>query len=570
MKTLLLQLLFVASFVIVHGGHIQKVVGVKDASGQCICNVQLAHVSFPVSKVQQLEGDYYNLTDHLQNVLNQIYTYHWVVNDGRANLTELDKRVRRAKDYGANIKLEFNRLIEEVYTLVSLAKNISQNTTTDENKVVIGRLIKEINGIASTIIAMKDRDRDNVITVQREVDTLRKKLIECEEALAIVPSTVANKTSFGTCRHNGLQSVSSPVLVKLNWKGADFKTGSWGKDFALGSKFKDHFWVYPMNKDERTLETYRLYSSFKKLLLYSPIQEHSHNVNSEGTCENCGQGGGVVFYNGSFFYNCYDSRALCREDPFTMKVSRMELDDQDPASFNNWYSYKDAKYQDMDMAGDEKGLWMIHSSTTANGNVLIRKVNPNTLKVGTPWITTQPKNKLTNTFMICGVLYATKRVNSTHEQIYYYYDTNTAREGNIEISMEKFMPTVQSLNYSPNDEKLYMFNEGYLVYYNTTFKNHIQGESRGGRFFATDHDSERVQGLVRKGAQAAAVHKGGSSVSTTELDLLSKKGRDAKLEEGQVAVSEVRQEAMRKGNQLVATEQGRSVTQERLAEGSKD
>ncbi|XP_060118452.1 olfactomedin-like [Heteronotia binoei] len=557
MKTLLLLLFFVACFVIVHGGHIQKVVGVKDASGQCICSVQLSHVSFPVRKVEQLEGDYYNLTDHLQNILNQIYTYHWVVNDARTNLTDLDKRAKYAKDYGAHIDLKFNKLTEEIYTLISLAKNISKNATTTDNKEMIDKLILEINGIAGTVIKMETHDKKNIITTQREVQILRKKLEACEEAIALVPATVADKTKFGTCQHDGLQSVSPPVLVKLNWKGADFKAGSWGKDFALGTKFKDHYWVFPMNKDQRTLETFRLYSSFKKLLLYSPIREYNLNVASQTKCETCGQGGGVAFYNGSFFYNCYDSRALCRADPFNMKVSKKELEDQDPASFNNWFSYKDAKYQDMDMAGDEKGLWMIHGSTATSGNVLIRKVNPNSLKVGAPWITTQAKTMLTNTFMICGVLYATKRVNSTHEEIFYYYDTNTAREGNIRIFMEKLMPTVQSLNYNPNDEKLYMFNEGYLLYYNTTFKNHIQVVSRGGKFLATDHrqdsNSERGKSLVSKGTQVAIGQKDQSSASNTELDFLSKRGNDAKLEEGQAEVSLVRQEAVGKGKQLAST-----------------
>uniref|UniRef100_A0ACB8G1E3 Uncharacterized protein n=1 Tax=Sphaerodactylus townsendi TaxID=933632 RepID=A0ACB8G1E3_9SAUR len=349
-----------------------------------------------------------------------------------------------------------------------------------------------------------------------------------------------------TCDHGGLQKVSSPVLVKLNWKGEDFKAGSWGKDFALGNKLKDYYWVFPMNKDERTLESFRLYASYKKMLLYSPEREYDLSISSPGSCKNCGQGGGVIFYNGSFFFNCYDSRDLCRTDPFSMEVSRMELEDQDPISFNNWYSYKDTKYQDMDMAGDEKGLWMIHGATLANGNVVIRKVHPHSLRVGAPWITSQPKAKMTNTFMICGVLYATKRVNSTHELIFYYYDTNTAKEGNIKILMEKILPTVQSLNYNPNDEKLYMFNDGYLLYYNITFKNHVpavRGRSDSGQY----SKSERGQSLERKEVQVAAGQKDQSSLSPMQLHQ-RKRGSDAKLEEEQVAARAVRQEAMRKGN----------------------
>uniref|UniRef100_A0A8D2ISJ0 Olfactomedin-like domain-containing protein n=1 Tax=Varanus komodoensis TaxID=61221 RepID=A0A8D2ISJ0_VARKO len=391
--------------VIVESGHIQKVLGVKDASGQCICSMELAHVIFPARKVEQLESDFYNLTNHLQNNLN---------------------KVRGS---------------------ISLCRDTGEFRT--------------INTIDTLVTKMEKYDRNNIITAQREVTTLRKKLEDCEE---IHSKTEKCSLYFptGTCDRGMLIKVSAPVLVKLNWKGSEFKAGSWGKDFAMGTKFPDHYWVFPANKDERTLETYRLYSSYKKLLLYSPIREYTLNINSKPTCENCGQGGGVIFFNGSFFYNCFDSRSLCKADPFSMRVTQMELEDQDPASFNNWFSYKGVKYQDMDMAGDEKGLWMVHGSTLANGNMVIRKVDPETLKTGTPWITSQPKEKLSNSFMICGMLYATRRKNSTHEEIYYVYDTNTSQERNIQIYMEKPLPTVQSMSYNPNDQKLYMFNDAYL------------------------------------------------------------------------------------------------------------
>lgn len=264
-----------------------------------------------------------------------------------------------------------------------------------------------------------------------------------------------------------------------------------------------------MNKDQRTLETFRLYSSYKKMTLYFPIMEFSLRGKTD-QCENCGQGGGVVFYNGSFFYNCYDSRDLCKMDPNTMRIVRKELEGNDPASFNDLFSYKGVRYQDMDLAGDEKGLWMIYGSSKANGSMAVRQVDPNSLKVGRLWTTTQPKSEVSNAFMICGVLYATRSVNATHEEVFYYYDTNTTREGQIQLFIEKLMPTVQSLNYNPNDERLYMFNDAYLVYYNVTFKDHTSASvmSRGGRAAATAEgqgsDPALGQKVVNSQARASA------------------------------------------------------------------
>ncbi|XP_044294407.1 olfactomedin-like [Varanus komodoensis] len=541
--------------VIVESGHIQKVLGVKDASGQCICSMELAHVIFPARKVEQLESDFYNLTNHLQNNLNKIYNKQAMMTSSTSNLTDLDKRLRYAKAFGTHVDLDFRKLINDIHTVVSMAEYMKKNATTPSSRAMINNLISEINTIDTLVTKMEKYDRNNIITAQREVTTLRKKLEDCEEMLNLDDSSagpVAGPSPIGTCDRGMLIKVSAPVLVKLNWKGSEFKAGSWGKDFAMGTKFPDHYWVFPANKDERTLETYRLYSSYKKLLLYSPIREYTLNINSKPTCENCGQGGGVIFFNGSFFYNCFDSRSLCKADPFSMRVTQMELEDQDPASFNNWFSYKGVKYQDMDMAGDEKGLWMVHGSTLANGNMVIRKVDPETLKTGTPWITSQPKEKLSNSFMICGMLYATRRKNSTHEEIYYVYDTNTSQERNIQIYMEKPLPTVQSMSYNPNDQKLYMFNDAYLVYYNLMFSKEPKGMARQAILSEQQKDpgTEGLQSVVnREGSKEKP-----SPTSNQQQGSGSTGGDSSNQEESPITLSIGRQEAVRAGSHTIASE----------------
>ncbi|XP_062974402.1 olfactomedin-like [Elgaria multicarinata webbii] len=545
--------------VVVDGGHIQKVVGVKDASGQCICSMEMGHLVFPAHEVERLESNFLNLTEILQNYLNQIFNNQALVTISITNLTDLENRVKYAQAFGTHVDLDFQKLISDIHAVVSLAQNISKNATTDSSKEVIDKLIAEINAISTVVTTMEKYDKNNIITAQREITALRKKLLECEEAINrnnTETGPVAVSSPIGKCDHGGLLQVSNPVLVKLNWKGSKFKTGSWGKDFALGTKLPDHYWVFPANIDERTMETFRLYSSYKKLLLYSPIREYTLNVYQKSDCKNCGQGGGIIFFNGSFYYNCYNSRSLCRTDPFSLRATRVKLGDQDPASFNNWFSYKGVKYQDMDMAGDEKGLWMVHGSTLANGNMVIKKVDPRTMIIGTPWITSQPKDKMTNSFMICGVLYATKWKNSTHEEIYYEYDTNTARERNIQIFMEKPLPTVHSLNYNPNDQKLYMFNEGYLVYYNLTFQNHPAG--RAGQVVTLgqqlDPHTEGHQSLMNKGGQDTASEESQSPASNQQQDLASKRGSSANQEERSLNVTIVRREAMKGGGHIVASE----------------
>ncbi|XP_062823376.1 olfactomedin-like isoform X1 [Anolis carolinensis] len=550
MNTILPYLLLVASLVIVDGSHIAKVVGVRDASGQCICTMHLANVVFPAPRVEQLESDFYNLTNQLQEQLNEIYNGRNNMSIITTNLTDLAARIKYAKTYGTHIDLNFDKVINDLQSVIAVAQDISKNATTDSTKKLVDSLIEQINNINTAVTTMEGHDKNNIVTIQREINNLRKKLQECEEAIASGAglANLSMSPPVGDCNHGGILKVSDPVLVKLNWKGSDFKAGSWGKDFAVGTKTPDHYWVFPLNKDERTLESYRLYSSYKKLLIYSPVREYSLNIRNNPNCEDCGQGAGVIFFNGSFYYNCFDSRALCRADPFSMRISRENIEDQDPASFNNWFSYKGVKYQDIDLAGDEKGLWMVHGSTLSNGKLVIKKVDPETLKVGIPWITSQSKDALSNSFMICGVLYATKRKNSTHDEINYMYDTNTGQESNIKIFIEKPLPTVQSLNYNPNDRKLYMYNDGYLVSYNITF---INSKSKVLKDVAANEQdqasgAEGEHSLVKSGSQSTTSQDNPSSDSISNQQQYQEKTP--------VSVTVEKRETMREGSHIVASQ----------------
>nr|XP_034966064.1 olfactomedin-like [Zootoca vivipara] len=554
--------------VIVNGGHIRQVVGVKDARGQCLCSIEVNDIIFPVEKVETLETNFYNLTGLLQNLMNQIALDKASIDNTATNLTDLEKRVKYAKSFGSHHDLNFQQLINDIQTVVSLAISMQKNATSPSTNLTINDLMKKINNISTLVTTMQQFDRKNILTAQREIIALRKKLQECEEEIVLASgidtAKAPSSSPTGKCDHQGIQKISDPVLEKLNWKGSNFKAGSWGKDFALGTKFSDYYWVFPANQDGRTMENYRLYASHKKMLLYSPIREFS--LNNDDKCEYCGQGGGVVFFNGSFFYNCLDSRALCRADPFNMRMAHQELKDQDPTSFNNWFSYKGVKYQDMDLAGDEKGLWLIHGSTAANGNVVIKKVDPVTLTVGPSWNTTQQKVTMTNAFMICGVLYATRKKNTTHEEIYYMYDTNTSKERNIQIFMEKPLPNVQSLNYNPNDQKLYLFNDGYLVWYNLAFTTRRAGRLGEPPAVEQGQDSNIQIGgpsMVHEG-EAALVSMGQpSSNSNQQQDSAHQRESSANQEEKSMPMTPVRQDTAKEEGQNAVSEgkfhEGRQV-----------
>lgn len=58
---------------------------------------------------------------------------------------------------------------------------------------------------------------------------------------------------LGSCAHEGLQKVSRPIVVQLNWRGFSYKAGTWGRDSAPNSS-SSLYWVAPLRTDGRWVQ----------------------------------------------------------------------------------------------------------------------------------------------------------------------------------------------------------------------------------------------------------------------------------------------------------------------------
>lgn len=253
-------------------------------------------------------------------------------------------------------------------------------------------------------------------------------------------------------------NISAPSVVQLNWQGFNYKYGAWGRDYSPQHPERTLYWVAPLNTDARTLEYYRLYDSLDNLLLYSYSKQYRILY---------GQGGGTVAFNNSLYVNWYNGRNIAKIDLTTNGVTVNQPLPQ--AAYNNRFSYANVNWQDIDLAVDEQALWAIYATEASTGNIVISKLNDTTLEVISTWVTKQYKPSVSNAFIVCGVLYATRTLNTRTEEIFYYYDTNTQREGNLAITMRKMQERIQSINYHPYDHKLYVYNDGYLLNYDLVF-----------------------------------------------------------------------------------------------------
>ncbi|XP_065531890.1 olfactomedin-4 isoform X2 [Lathamus discolor] len=437
-------------------GLFANVSGSVDDEGTCQCSVYLPDTTFPVQKAEQLEIIAATLTKKFEIELFQVREYAKKIELYQQQILNLTIRVQHMEKSSVSYtELDFQLLKIEINDLERLVTQLKFSLV--GSNVIVEQIYLEITNLTILVNELESLDKTNILAIHRQIGDLQKRLKECEEG--------ANKTAVppyfppGSCIHRGLLNVSQPYIAKLNWKGFSYKYGSWGRDYSPSNPENEVYWVAPLNTNGRYLEYYRIYSSFDNLLLFKPTYEHKITY---------GEGSGAALYNNYLYYHAYNSRDIVKHDirKNTVVLRKKLLN----AAYGNRFSYAGVSWQDIDFAVDENGLWVIYSTENTMGNIVISKLNDTTLDVLNTWQTRQYKPSVSNAFMLCGILYATRPVNTRKEEIFYMYDTSTGQEGSISVIMDKKLDTIQSIDYNPTDQRLYVYNDGYLLRYDVTFQ----------------------------------------------------------------------------------------------------
>ncbi|XP_017509673.2 olfactomedin-4 [Manis javanica] len=431
--------------------------GSKDDRGTCQCSVTLPDTAFPVQRVERLELIAYNLTQKFEKEFSKVKEYVQLINVYEKKLSSLTVRIEiMEKDTISYTELDFALIkieVKEMEKLVIQLKNSFVGSTE-----IVDQLEVEIRNMTLLVEKLETLDKNNVLAIRREIQALKTKLKECEASKS-ENVTIPTPPAPGSCRHSGVVNISKPIIVQLNWRGFAYKYGAWGRDYSPQHPDKGLYWVAPLDTDGRTLNIYRLYYTQDDLLLYTNAREYRISY---------GQGGGIAVYNKYMYVNWYNTRNIAKVNLDTNTVAVTQT--LPNAVYNNRFSYANVGWQDIDLAVDEHGLWVIYSTEASTGNIVISKLNDTTLEVLNTWITKQYKPSVSNAFMVCGVLYATRTLNTRLEEIFYYYDTNTGKEGTLNIVMPKMQERIQSINYHPYEQKLFVYNDGYLLNYNLIFQ----------------------------------------------------------------------------------------------------
>ncbi|NXI41071.1 OLFM4 protein, partial [Galbula dea] len=435
-----------------------SVPGSVDEEGTCQCSVYLPDTTFPVLKAEQLEIIALNLSKKFELELSQVREYTKVIEVYQKKILNLTIRVEHMEKHSISYtELDFQLLKVEISDLDRLVTQLKSSLV--GSNVVVEQIFLEVLPKNLTILVdeLESLDKNNILAIRRQIASLQSRLKECEESRN--NTTVPPSFPPGSCIHRGLLNVSQPYIVKLNWRGFSYRYGSWGRDYSPSNPEREVYWVAPLNTDGRYLEYYRIYSSFDDLLLFKPTYESRITY---------GEGSGAALYDNYLYYHSYSSRYMVKHD---LRRNSMVLRKELPgAAIGNRFSYAGVSWQDIDFAVDESGLWVIYSTEHNMGNIVISKLNETTLDVQNTWQTRQYKPSVSNAFMLCGVLYATRPLNTRKEEIFYMYDTSTGQEGRVSVVIDKKLDTIQSINYNPADQKLYVYNDGYLLRYDITFQ----------------------------------------------------------------------------------------------------
>uniref|UniRef100_A0A8C5QM54 Olfactomedin-like domain-containing protein n=1 Tax=Leptobrachium leishanense TaxID=445787 RepID=A0A8C5QM54_9ANUR len=431
--------------------------GSVDEDGVCYCTVILPDTTFPYDRFEHLEISNRNLSISVEQQIIKIHSYELMVTVYLEKLKNLTVRVEKLENGELSYtKLDFELLKLEIIEMESLI--VQLKASLNGTNVIVETLYAEIRNISILVHQMESYDKNNVLIIRREILALQKRLEDCQ-----------THVNASRCDHGGIINISKPLVVQLNYLSSSNTRGVWGKDAAKGVS-NGHYFVAPLlTSDLRMMNVFRTYSSYDDLALYR--QAASVTLSSGTTYTNCGQGGGAIVYKHFLYYNCYNTRNICKLNLTDNAITRIALTD---SVFNNRFSYSHTTFQDIDMASDEDGLWVIYSTEQDIGNFVISKLNDASFTVQQTWRTSQYKPAATNAFMACGVLYATRALDTKSEEIYYMYDTKTGKESSLSIPFTKMRENVHSLSYNPNDHKLYMYNDGFLVTYDLTFQPTIK------------------------------------------------------------------------------------------------
>eukprot|EP00064_Thunnus_orientalis_P020200 superscaffoldBa00005430_g20332 len=345
------------------------------------------------------------------------------------------------------------------------------NITTWEYQRLTTNTTKQLEDLRAEMTELEKYDTLQVVKRQQANEHLTKDLDQCRTGLN--STSQPTQPPQGTCPHGEFLNITGPRVYTAGEYPGSYMYGAWGRDPKPEAGKENWYWLVMMTSSNKYSNYVRLYSSLSSLIVGVSVPGNVQ-IHSSNPTTNTIQGPNVVMYGEALYYNCYNQDAVCRFNLTTKTVTTLQL--PKGTRFNskgNFCSLDECyPFTDLDLATDESGVWVIYTTTQDFGNLVLSKVEEGEPPMlNRTWHTSVYKQGVTNTFMACGVLYATRYVNKDVEEIFYSFDTSTGVEKfNIGIFINKMSPNIYALNYSPVDQMLHAYCNSHMVSYKILFR----------------------------------------------------------------------------------------------------
>ncbi|TDH09067.1 hypothetical protein EPR50_G00082870 [Perca flavescens] len=344
------------------------------------------------------------------------------------------------------------------------------NSTTLGHQHLTADTSKQLEELKAEMQELETYDIMQVVKTQRANKDLKKELDQCSNGLhATIQPT---QPPQGNCPHGEFLNITGPRVYTAGEYPGSYKYGAWGQDPKPQVGKESWYWLVMLTSSNRYAHYVRLYSSLSSLIV-GVSTPGNVQISPSNPTTNTIQGPNVVLYGGELYYNCYNLDSVCRFNLTSQTVDTLQLPKGTRFNSKGNFCHLDECYPftDLDLATDESGVWVIYTTTQDFGNLVLSKVEESEpLRLGRTWHTSVLKQGVTNTFMACGVLYATRYLNKELEEIFYSFDTTTGEQRfNIGIFIKKMSPNIYALNYSPVDQMLHAYCDSYMVSYKVLF-----------------------------------------------------------------------------------------------------
>uniref|UniRef100_A0A2K5EZI8 Olfactomedin 1 n=16 Tax=Boreoeutheria TaxID=1437010 RepID=A0A2K5EZI8_AOTNA len=417
----------------------------QDSEGRCICTVVAPQQTMCSrdARTKQLR----QLLEKVQNMSQSIEV--------------LDRRTQRDLQYVEKMENQMKGLeskfkqVEESHKQHLARQFKAIKAKMDELRPLIP-VLEEYKADAKLVLQFKE-EVQNLTSVLNELqeeigaydyDELQSRVSNLEERLR----ACMQKLACGK-----LTGISDPVTVKTS--GSRF--GSWMTD-PLAPEGDNRVWYMDGYHNNRFVREYKSMVDFMNTDNFT-----SHRLPHPWS------GTGQVVYNGSIYFNKFQSHIIIRFDLKTETI--LKTRSLDYAGYNNMYHYAWGGHSDIDLMVDESGLWAVYATNQNAGNIVVSRLDPVSLQTLQTWNTSYPKRSAGEAFIICGTLYVTNGY-SGGTKVHYAYQTNASTYEYIDIPFQNKYSHISMLDYNPKDRALYAWNNGHQILYNVTLFHVIRSD----------------------------------------------------------------------------------------------